>query len=162
MNSSLFRKSSIERVSSPEQLNDYIRVSNPSVFLILGAIIILFASLIVWGFMGSLPTSIATVGIVKDEMLLCYVSSDDTSKIQEGMSVKMRDDVIGTVSSISNIPMSAEEVAVAINSDYIVNVLSLSNWNTEVKIDAVGIEKDKIYKLSIITDEIRPIDFLLN
>ncbi|WMJ83969.1 hypothetical protein ACS3UN_12865 [Oscillospiraceae bacterium LTW-04] len=162
MNRSLFRKSSIQRISAPEQLNDYIRVSNPSAFLVLGAIIILFVSLITWGIMGSLPTSIATVGIVKDEKLLCYVPSDEAAKINVGMSVKMRNDVIGTVRSISRIPMSAEEVAVAIDSDYIVNVLSLSDWNTEVKIDTPEPDVDKIYKLSIITDEIRPIDFLLN
>lgn len=30
-NGSIFRKSSLERISSPEQLNDYIRVASPSV-----------------------------------------------------------------------------------------------------------------------------------
>lgn len=39
----IFRKSSIDRVSSPEQLNDYIRVSNPSVWMILAAVIVLLA-----------------------------------------------------------------------------------------------------------------------
>ncbi len=29
MENQIFRKKSIERVSSPEQLNDYVRVSNP-------------------------------------------------------------------------------------------------------------------------------------
>ncbi len=41
MDKQLFRKSSIERVSSPEQLNDYIKVSNPGVWMILAAIIAL-------------------------------------------------------------------------------------------------------------------------
>ena len=39
MNDQLFRKKSVERVSSPEQLNDYIRVANPSVWMILAAIV---------------------------------------------------------------------------------------------------------------------------
>ena len=38
---SLFRQKSIDRVSSPEQLNDYIRVTTPSVWLALIAIILL-------------------------------------------------------------------------------------------------------------------------
>ena len=41
MNEQLFRKKSVERVSSPEQLNDYIRVANPSLWLVLGAVIVL-------------------------------------------------------------------------------------------------------------------------
>ena len=43
MKNDLFRKSSIDRISSPEQLNDYIRVTNPSIWVILAAIIILLA-----------------------------------------------------------------------------------------------------------------------
>ena len=41
MNNSIFRKKSLDRISSPEQLNDYIRVSTPSVWMVLFAIIIL-------------------------------------------------------------------------------------------------------------------------
>ena len=33
--SNLFRKKSLERISSPEQLNEYVRVSTPSVWLVL-------------------------------------------------------------------------------------------------------------------------------
>ncbi len=49
---SIFRKKSIERVSSPEQLNDYIRVTTPSVWLILIAIIILIIGTLIWGVFG--------------------------------------------------------------------------------------------------------------
>ena len=37
---SIFRKKSLERVQSPEQLNDYIKVANPGVWLVLIAVII--------------------------------------------------------------------------------------------------------------------------
>ena len=49
---SIFRKKSIERVSSPEQLNDYIRVTTPSVWLILIAVIILIIGTLIWGVFG--------------------------------------------------------------------------------------------------------------
>jgi len=54
MNNSVFRKSSIDRVQSPEQLNDYIRVSNPSAWIIIIAAIILLASILVWSIFGTL------------------------------------------------------------------------------------------------------------
>lgn len=58
MNQQLFRKSSIDRVSSPEQLNDYIRVTNPGVWLVLVAVIVLLAGACVWGIFGRLETKI--------------------------------------------------------------------------------------------------------
>lgn len=48
----IFRKAAIDRVASPEQLTDYIRVGSPSVWVILTACIILLASLFVWGMFG--------------------------------------------------------------------------------------------------------------
>ena len=46
----IFRKSSLQRISSPEKLNEYIRVSKPSVWIILGAVIVLFIAAGIWGF----------------------------------------------------------------------------------------------------------------
>lgn len=43
MNQQLFRKKSVDKVSSPEQLNEYIRVANPGVWMVLAAIVILLA-----------------------------------------------------------------------------------------------------------------------
>ena len=35
MSDQIFRKKSLDRISSPEQLNDYIRVANPGIWMIL-------------------------------------------------------------------------------------------------------------------------------
>jgi hypothetical protein len=45
----VFRKSTLERISSPEKLNEYIRVSRPSVWIILGAIAVILAAAVFWG-----------------------------------------------------------------------------------------------------------------
>lgn len=50
---SVFRQKSLNRVSSPEQLNDYIRVTRPSVWLVLAAVILLLAGIIVWSIVGT-------------------------------------------------------------------------------------------------------------
>lgn len=59
MEQSIFRKSSIDRVSSPEQLNDYIKVTNPGVWLVLAAVIALLIGACVWGMFGHLDTTIS-------------------------------------------------------------------------------------------------------
>jgi hypothetical protein len=46
---SIFRKTSLDGISSPERLNDYIRVSNPSVWIVLAAVAVLLAAAAVWG-----------------------------------------------------------------------------------------------------------------
>ena len=50
---SIFRQKSIDRVSSPEQLNDYIRVTTPSVWLVLAAIILLLVGMLAWSVLGT-------------------------------------------------------------------------------------------------------------
>jgi len=54
MSGSVFRKKSLERISSPEQLNDYIRVSTPSLWIALIATLLLLAGAIIWGILGSI------------------------------------------------------------------------------------------------------------
>lgn len=50
---SIFRKKSIERVSGPEELNDYIRVTTPSVWIVLLAIVVLLAGVLAWSIFGT-------------------------------------------------------------------------------------------------------------
>ncbi|MFR8314114.1 MAG: hypothetical protein ACLVBP_18195 [Ruminococcus sp.] len=65
MSDQIFRKKSLDRISSPEQLNDYIRVANPGIWMILAAVIILLAGVCVWGIFGHLDTKTETVGNCK-------------------------------------------------------------------------------------------------
>ena len=48
MNESIFRQKSLDRISSPEEIDNYIRVTRPSLWLALGVIILLLAALILW------------------------------------------------------------------------------------------------------------------
>ena len=51
--SSIFREKSLERMSSPEQLDDYIRVTTPSVWMGLLAVVILLAGILAWSMLGT-------------------------------------------------------------------------------------------------------------
>ena len=48
----IFRKKSLDRVSSPEQLNDYIRVTTVSVWIVLLALVILLLGMLAWSVFG--------------------------------------------------------------------------------------------------------------
>jgi uncharacterized membrane protein len=53
----IFRKAAIDRVASPEQLTDYIRVGKPSVWVTLAAVVLLLASLFVWAAFGQVEVN---------------------------------------------------------------------------------------------------------
>ena len=49
MKQDIFRKKSLDRIQSPEQIDDYVRVVTPGLWLVLGAIVFLLAAGIMWG-----------------------------------------------------------------------------------------------------------------
>ncbi|WP_391572295.1 NHLP bacteriocin system secretion protein [Cohnella sp.] len=64
MNNQVFRKASIERLSSPEQLDTLMKVTSPKGWLALIALGLLIAAAIVWGFLGTISTQITTEGVL--------------------------------------------------------------------------------------------------
>ena len=163
MNNTIYRKTSLNKISSPEQLNDYIKVSNPAAWVVLSAVFILLAGVIVWSITGGLPAGITANGISKDGEILCYLDQKEVARIKSGMEVKVNGEP-GRIMTVSEIPLSLEEASSNIDSDFVKDILTLSQWNYKVMISvAESVPDDKIYyDISIITEKMAPIDFLLN
>lgn len=123
-NSSLFRKKNIDRITSPEQLQDYVKVTNPSVWLVLLATILFLAGVIVWGLFGSIQTKVSTVAIVSDDIAEISIPSAKKEIITEGMSVTIDNDIY-TISKIDGAKAIAE-----------VN-LSDNVYNAEIEIESI-------------------------
>lgn len=51
--SSVFRKKSITKISTPEQLNDYLELTNPGIWLLLAAFVLLVAGLFIFAAFGT-------------------------------------------------------------------------------------------------------------
>lgn len=64
MSNDLFRKSSLEKISSPEQLNEYIKITYPGVWTMLIGCIIILAAAGVWFALGSIPDTVAAKGVI--------------------------------------------------------------------------------------------------
>lgn len=154
----LFRQSSMDRAMSPDQLNDYIKVANPGLWMILCAVLVLLAALLVWSALGTLPTTIDEIGIVSDGVMTCYM--EDIDEIAVGMEVKIGDHA-GTITEISDIPYSSREVAELYNDDYTVHILGVEDWNYRVLVDVPGVS-DGLAESTIVTGEVHPITFMFN
>ncbi len=64
MDSKIFRKVALERLSSPERLDLAWRVTTPKEWLALLGIVFLLGAAVVWGFTGSLATKVTAEGVI--------------------------------------------------------------------------------------------------
>ncbi len=71
-NNGIFREKSIDRVTGPESLNDYIRVTSPSVWIALLALVVLLVGLLAWSIFGRIVVKDANGG-VKEVAPISYV-----------------------------------------------------------------------------------------
>lgn len=99
----IFRKSSLEKLSSPEQLDKMIVITSPTLWLSLaGAAGIVIAALL-WGIFGRLPTEVDSYGIYVNRagVQSVYAKSSGTVSeilVTEGSAVK-RGDIIALLDS---------------------------------------------------------------
>lgn len=99
MNEEIFRKKSLDKVKSPESLDDYIRVSNPGVWLLLISIIVLLAGACVWGVFGHIDSTVPATVRVENGQAVCTIAEEDISSVKVGQTVKLekQEAVIKTV-----------------------------------------------------------------
>lgn len=157
MNNGIFRKKSIDRVKSPEQLNDYIRVSNPGVWLVLAAVIILLVGICTWGVFGRLDTKVSAVGTSDNGVLTCYVGNDDIEKITS----KMKITVDGKDYDIINIDNEAKKASDEL-SEYLLYLGGFGEDDWVYEITAETDLPDGDYEAEIVVESISPMSFILN
>ena len=157
MNKQLFKKSNMEKISSPEQLHNYIRVANPGLWMILSAIVILLTGVIVWGFIGKIDTTMSTAIITDSGNAVIYVGESNVEKIEAGMTVRCEDKEY-TITDIAKTPVRVDGSF----TDYAIHAsgLTVGEWVYAVSID--GEHSDGVQKADIVIESISPISFILN
>ena len=87
----LFRKKSLDKVKSPENLDDYIRVSNPGVWLLLISVIVLLAGACVWGAFGHIDSTVPASVCIENGTAVCYISEENIASVKVGQTVSFED-----------------------------------------------------------------------
>ena len=167
MSGTHFRKTSLDNISSPEQLNDYLKVSNPSIWMVLIALFVVVAAVLAWSITGSMPTTVQTKGVMMGESVLCYVDPEDADTINAGQKVRMetknQDALNGTIVSVGTVPLSSAEITSELKSDYLAQKLTGGEYAVKITIspEDQAMTDGTLLNLSIVTETKRPIDFLL-
>ena len=86
--SSLYRKESMERIQSPEQLNDYLRITNPTIWILLIAVIILLAGMLIWSSYATIGSfAQGTARVENGEMTVLFDDANLARSVKAGMDI---------------------------------------------------------------------------
>lgn len=154
--SSVFRNKSIKRISSPEQLNQYVEISGRFSWGILIAVIVFIAGVLIWSFTGRVDTKVTFGAVVKDGVLTGCLKEEEIGELKEGAAIYI-DGKKYTVFEISAQP----ERLLEDTEDYVMHIGNLmpDSWVYEFK--AYCTLPDGIYRASAVTESIRPVELIL-
>lgn len=134
MNDSIFREKSIQKVQSPDNLNEYIRVSNPGIWILMVSIAFLLVGLCIWGCFGQLHTQVQGQARCENGVVSFLLPENNAAGVQPGMTAQLGGQT-GTVSQVSGDVCTIE---------------------TEQPL------ADGVYSVAILVETLAPISFLLN
>lgn len=159
---SIFNKKATEKLRNPDDLDKFVRVTNPGVWVVLVACVMLVAGLLAWGIFGAVTTSVSGTGVVIDGQAMCFLPAEDATKVDEGdiasiggRSMKVED--------VSAVPLSRDEADKVLASDYLVSTLMKSDWAYKVVFDGdvAGLPNDVPIDVSITVERVAPITLVL-
>ena len=85
----LYREESLQRVKSPDALNEYIRVARPSTWLVLGAIVLFLVGICVWGVFGRITLQVEGPSLIENGKIWVLVDQKDIDRVQPGMEIRI-------------------------------------------------------------------------
>ena len=136
MEQPLFRKESMERVSSPEQLSDYLHVTTPAIWAVLAAVILLLSGLFVWSSVTAVESFATGEAEVRGGVLtLRFDDPEKAAFVEAGMDTRVGElvtpvlsvgsDEEGNLIAIAKagLPDGSYEASVGYKSTQIIDIL---------------------------------------
>ena len=159
--SSIFNEQARKRLQSPDDLDRYVRVTSPSVWVVLGAVIALVLGLLAWGIFGSVDTTVSATAVNTMNGTLCFLQPDQAARVKEGDSAYIDGQNL-TVASVTDYPLSREELADLLTTDYLVETVIPGNWAHVVLFDGdLNSAKNVPLDATITTERVSPISLIL-
>lgn len=130
------KDSGARRISSPEQLNDYLKVTTPKIWVLLAATALLIVGLLLWGSFTTIESYASGRAIaVGGELIATFDDAAKASKVQPGMEMEVGDvraevltigkDENGNLvaSARANIPDGSYDVRVGYKATQVISML---------------------------------------
>ena len=182
---SLFRQESIDRMQSPEKVDEYIRVSTPRAWILACALFLIVAGVLVWGFTGSIPKTVSVNGVLyRGELMdqtfegeaLCLlpVGVGGSYLIGHEAHITFADGagISGTVADVAPDPLSFEEVQTMARSDWRMQMLwgetdepyqyaLVIDYDHSVRLSESHTDRELV-TVSVVLSDVKPISFVFN
>ncbi|MBQ8305964.1 MAG: hypothetical protein IJX90_07095 [Blautia sp.] len=133
----IFREEALRRISSPEKLTDYLRVTNPGIWVVLVAVILLLVGVIAWASVGTLETKADAKVFVEDHT--AEVILEGAQSIRVGMPLRI----------------TSQD-----SQEYSIAYVKEDEYGRTVGVADISLP-DGTYDGEVVVDSMRPIDFLL-
>ena len=124
------------RMASPEQLNDYLKVTNPKIWLLLVAVSLLIGGLLLWSSFTTIESyATGTASAVGGELVVVFDDAGKAGNVKAGMEMEVGDIkttvlTVGTdekgnmvASAQATIPDGTYEVRVGYNAAQVISML---------------------------------------
>lgn len=156
-NDTLFRAKNIEKIESPEALNDYLQVTSPGVWLALGTVIIFLIGACIWGIFGRIESTVKAAVVSTSNESMCLVPADALESVVENRSIKVNN----TIYELS--PESLEPEIISEDTNiYWILAGNLSIGDIVYRIPLSQSIPEGVYSGTIILETISPFSLLLN
>jgi len=142
--SGLFRKQALERLSSPEQLDQLMQVVAPRSWLLLAGLGLLLTTLLLWGVFGKITTTVQGRGVLSEPgVALLYLPADEAASLKPGMPVRLSfanaspqeyGYLVGTVGSVGAVPLDLATLTEKVANANLAQTLSAAGDPVEVTI----------------------------
>ena len=134
----------MSRITSADELDRYIKVTNPSAWAVVFAALLLVVAIAVWAVVAVVPVTVNTTGIVLqnpdvgDSVVVCWVDKKTADRIGDFGVKASVDGAEAKGARMDNAPMSSSEVIKFLGSDFYANSINLADWNYPVVIEPGG------------------------
>ena len=155
--SSIFRAGALNRISSPEELDRYLVVTGPGVWLTLVAVIVLLAGFFGWMIFGRLDTEVSAAVVSQNGEVLCLVPEAEAERFLRCGTVT----VAGTDYPLSDIGRARQ----MISSETPLEVRiagGLTEGMLVVPLSVTASLPDGIYEGTAVVESVNPITFIIN
>lgn len=160
MENNIFREKSIDRIKSPDMLDEYIKVANPGIWLCLTAILIFVVGGLTFSIFADIESKVPTAVVVDEKSAICYLSEDKLQYVSDELWVEVGDNKYALhehgneLKKLSSESESDEELLYFMGKEE-------GGWYYMYPFETNGMEPG-IYRGEIIIDSVKPISFLIN
>ncbi len=142
----------------PGDLNQYIRLTTVSTWLVLGAFLVFVVGMMLWGFLGRLTVSVKAVAVSNGSSIVLHIPEDQVSRIKEDSELVINDSTvpIGSIREGDAITEKAGDVL----DEYQRSLANLTENQEVLVINRAMDLPDGSYSASIVLERIMPFSFL--